>query len=125
MGNSCSKKEPKNIKFPSSIDIKSPSSIDIYLRIVPRIAFYLKNKYISAIFKHKCRLFAAGGKKGRIYLFSNSLEHMGTFSGHLYGILSLCAISNKILASGSWDNNIKIWDIENRDIMSTLSGHTS
>ena len=121
----CSIKEPKNIKFPSHIDIKSPSSSNIYQRIVPRIAFYLKNKYISAIFKYKCPLFAAaGGNKGRIFLFSNSLEHMGTFSGDLYGILSLCAISNKILASGSWDNNIKIWDIENRDIISTLSGHT-
>ena len=116
MGNMCSIKEPKNIK--------SPLLINIYLRIVPRIAFYLKNKNISAIFKYKCPLFAAGGEKGRIYLFSNSLEHMGTFLGHKREIYSLCAISNKILASGSTDNNIKIWDIEERIIITTLSGHT-
>ena len=115
MGNSWSIKEPKNIK--------SPSSINIYLRIVPRIIFYLKNKNISAIFKYKCQLFAAGGESGRIYLFSNSLEHMSTLSGHKGGISSLCGISNKILTSGSWDNNIKIWDIEERIIITTLSGH--
>ena len=124
MGNKCSLKEPKNIKSPSSIDIKSPSSIDRYLRIVPKIAFYLKNKNISVIFKYKCPLFAAGGDNKRIYLFSNSLEHLGTFLGHKWEISSLCAISHKILASGSRDTNIKIWDIEERAIISTLSGHT-
>ena len=117
MGNTCSIKEPKNIK--------SPSHINIYLRIVPRIAFYLKNKNISAIFKYKCPLFAAaGGVNGRIYLFSNSLEHMSTLRGHKGSIHSLCGISHKILASGSEDKNIKIWDIEKRVIISTLSGHT-
>ena len=125
MGNTCGIKEQKNIKSsPSSIDIKFPSSSDIYLRIVPRMAFYLKNKNISVIFKYKCPLFAAGDASGRIYLFSNSLEHMGTLSGHIGSILSLCAISNKILASGSADKNIKIWDIEERIIIATLSGHT-
>ena len=118
-------KGTKNIKsIKGTKNIKSPSHINIYLRIVPRIAFYLKNKNISVIFKYKCPLFAAGDKKGRIYLFSNSLEHMSTFSGYLNGICSLCAISNKILASGSHDKNIKIWDIENRAIISTLSGHS-
>ena len=140
MGNTCSLKEPKNIKSPSSIDIKSPSSIDIkspssidikspssidiYLRIVPRIAYYLKKKNIRDIFKYKCPLFAAGGVNGRIYLFSNSLEHMSTFNGHGKNIRCLCAISHKILASGSVDTNIKIWDIEERIIITTLSGHT-
>ena len=48
---------------------------------------------------------------------------MGTFLGHNLEISSLCAISHKILASGSRDMNIKIWDIEERAIISTLSGH--
>ena len=133
MGNTCSIKEPKNIKShshidiksPSNIDLKSPSHIDIYLRIIPRIAYYLKKKNISAIFKYKCPLFAAGGENKRIYLFSNSLEHMGTFLGHKWGIFSLCAISHKIFASGSMDKNIKIWNIEERAIITTLSGHTN
>ena len=97
---------------------------DEYLRIVPIIGKYIKNKYSSPIFKYKCPLFAAAGNKGRIYISSNSLEHMGTFYGHKARIGCLCAMSHKILASGSWDNTIKIWDIENRAIMSTLSQHT-
>ena len=95
-----------------------------YLRIIPRIAYYLKSKNIAAIFKHKCLLFAAGSYEGMIELFSNSLEHMGYFSGHKHWIRCLCTISNKILASGSGDTTIKIWNIEDRSIMSTLSGHT-
>ena len=95
-----------------------------YLKVVPRIAYYLKKKNIRGIFKYKCPLFAVGGENERIDLFSNSLEHMGTFLGHKRVIYSLCAISHKILASGSWDTNIKIWDIEERAIISTLSGHT-
>ena len=98
---------------------------DEYLRIVPIIAKYIKNKNSSPIFKYKCPLFAAAkNNEMRIYIFSNSLEHMGTFYEYKTAIICLCAISHKILASGSWDNTIKIWDIENRAIMSTLSQHT-
>ena len=94
-----------------------------YERIIPRIGYYMKSKNIAAIFKHKCLLFVAGSYEGMIELFSNSLEHMGYFSGHKKWIRCLCAISNKILASGSEDKTIKIWNIEDRSIMSTLSGH--
>ena len=95
-----------------------------YDRIIPRIGYYMKSKNIARIFKEKCPIFAAGGNEWRINLFSNSLEHMGYFSGHKEPICCLCAISNKILASGSYDWTIKIWNIEDRSIMSTLSGHT-
>ena len=95
-----------------------------YERITPRIGYYMKSKNITRIFKEKCPIFAAGGKEEIINLFSNSLEHMGYFSGHKDWICCLCAISNKILASGSGDKNIKIWNVEDRSIMSTLSGHT-
>ena len=137
MGNTCCTKEPEKTKFSSyeeneiltTSKMRTPQSIrrvvnEEYLRIVPRITYYLKKKNISAIFKHKCPLFAAGGWDRRIYLFSNSLEHMGTFVGKKGPIDSLCAISNKILASGSRDTYIKIWDIEERIIITTLSGHT-
>ena len=95
-----------------------------YLKIVPRIAYYLKSKNNRVIFKYKSLSFAAAGYEGGIYLFSNSLEHMGTFSGHKHSIGCLCRISHKILASGSMDKNIKIWDIEERSLISTLSQHT-
>ena len=97
---------------------------DEYVRIVPRISYYLKSKNIAAIFKHRCILFAAASNWGIIYLFSNSLEHMGTLCGHQRAINCLCALPNKILASGSYDAIIKIWDIEERTLISTLSGHS-
>ena len=96
-----------------------------YERVTPRIGYYMKSKnIIRNIFKEKCPIFAAGGGEMIINLFSNSLEHMGYFSGHKDSIRCLCPISNKILASGSWDNTIKIWNIENRSILTTLSEHT-
>ena len=80
----------------------------------------MKNRNIARIFKEKCPLFAA--EEGIINLLSNSLDHMGYFSGHNDGIECICTISNIILASGSGDCNIKIWNIEDRSIISTLSG---
>ena len=141
MGKTCCTKEPEKTKsyleeneiLLTRSKMRTPQSKrrvvnEEYLIVVPRIAYYFKSKNTLDIFKYKCPLFAACGiaseQKGRIYLFSNSLEHMGTFVGHKRGIYSLCAISHKILASGSKDKNIKIWDIEKRVIMSTLSGHT-
>ena len=95
-----------------------------YERVTPRIGYYMKSKNIARIIKEKCPIFGVGGKETIINLFSNSLEHMGYFSGHRDWIHCLCPISNKILASGSDDNTIKIWNIEDRSIMSTLYGHT-
>ena len=95
-----------------------------YERIIPRIGYYMKINNIVRIFKEKCPIFATGGKEAIINLFSNSLEHMGYFSGHKLWIRCLCPISNNILASGSYDKTIKIRNIEDRSIMSTLSGHT-
>ena len=99
-----------------------------YLRVVSRIGYYMKSKNISAIFKYKCPTLALAGAcdvEERIYLFSNSLEYMGSFSGHKRNISCLCSFSNRILASGSEDRIIKIWDIEERAIICTLSGHTN
>ena len=95
-----------------------------YESVTSRIVYYMKSKNIARIFREKCPIFATGGDIGKINLFSNSLEHMGYFSGHKWSIRCLCPISNKILASGSDDTRIKIWNIEDRSIMSTLSGHT-
>ena len=94
-----------------------------YERIISRIGYYMKSKNNVRIFKEKCPIFAADGNAKMINLFSNSLEHMGCFSGHKLRIRCLCPISNIILASGSEDRSIKMWKIEDRSIMSTLSGH--
>ena len=96
-----------------------------YVKVIPQISYYLRSRFLPPIFKYKCPLFAAAGYFNRIYIFSNSLEQMGTFSGNKGMIKCLCAMSHKILASGLYTNTIQIWDIENRAIMSTLSQHTN
>ena len=94
-----------------------------YMRAIPRMADYLKNKNIASIFKdHKRVLFAAGGGDSRIELFTNSLEHMGSLCLDQLGIRCLSRISKSSLASVSGNNTINIWDIENKILMSTLYG---
>ena len=92
-------------------------------RIISRIGYYMKSKNIARIFKGKHPLLAAAGDEERINIFSNSLEHMIDCFGHKGGIWCLCSLPYNILASGSEDKTIKIWDIEDRSIISTLYGH--
>ena len=47
-----------------------------------------------------------------------------TFKGHTNGVMCL-QFDDTILATGSYDSLIKIWDIETGDEIRTLSGHTS
>ena len=94
-----------------------------YERITSRIGYYMKSNNIARIFKEKCPLFAEGGRV--IHLFNNSLEHMGYFCGdkESMNIQCLCTISNIILASGTGESTIKLWDIKDRSIKSTLYEH--
>ena len=105
-------------------EAKGIANKEEYKSIIPRIRYYMRSKNIARIFKEKCPIFAAGGEEGIINLFSNSLEFMGCFSGYKESISCLCRISNIMLVSGSWDTTIKIWNTEDRSIMSTLYGHT-
>ena len=43
----------------------------------------------------------------------------------LYGIWSIVVLKDKRLASGSYDEIIRIWDINNESVIEELSGHTS
>ena len=71
----------------------------------------------NVLYNHKSPLFASGGGDWRIYIFSNTLEYMGSLCRHDWGIWCLRKLSNeRILVSGSQDSTIKLWDIYNNNI---------
>lgn len=49
---------------------------------------------------------------------------MKTFKGHTNGVMCL-QFDDNILATGSYDTTVKIWDIESGKELRTLSGHTA
>ena len=103
-----------------------PISNQEYIQIIPRIIYYLRNKNKPRIFKHKHRLFAAGGYDTKIDLISNSLEYLGCLKGHQGMIRCLIPMQQgSQLASSSWDTTVKIWDMDTKSIISTLSDHKS
>ncbi len=49
-----------------------------------------------------------------------------TLTGHSEGITSIViSPDGQTLVSGSWDNNIKIWNLKNGNLIRTLSGHSN
>ena len=73
---------------------KCKNTKDPHLRIIPQIIYYLGTKQILKVIKGKYELFATGGYSEKIDLFSNSLEHMGYFRGHIGYIYCLARVSN-------------------------------
>ncbi|KAI5706382.1 hypothetical protein M8J76_000001 [Diaphorina citri] len=71
-------------------------------------------------------LVASGDNNSNIKLWSSSLEHLHTFTGHKAPITGL-AISFECdtLYSSSNDRSIKVWNIEDRAYVETLFGHQS
>ena len=92
-----------------------------YSRIVSEMGAYLGTKGTPEIFKRKCILFASGGNANKINIFSNSLELAYVLNGHKNIIWCLTAISPTMLASGSEDKTIKIWDLgDEKRVIATL-----
>ena len=52
-------------------------------------------------------------------------KERATLKGHKRAVYSICfSPDGKILASGSWDKTIKLWDVVTGKNTATLSGHT-
>jgi parallel beta-helix repeat protein len=55
-----------------------------------------------------------------------SPEHIRTLSGHTSYVLSVAfSPDGKVLASGCYDNTIKLWDVATGTLLRTLAGHIS
>ena len=92
----------------------------LYKQEIGKIIYYLNSKeYIT---KHP--LLAYGGLNNRrIIIVSISLEDMDYLHGHKGDIYCLSALSPIILASGSEDTTIKLWNLGNKALITTLSQH--
>ena len=49
---------------------------------------------------------------------------METLEGHAEEVLSVSFNQNNLLASGSWDNTIRIWNTQTWSLVKELKGHT-
>ncbi|MBI5306753.1 MAG: WD40 repeat domain-containing protein [Planctomycetes bacterium] len=88
----------------------------------------------SVAFSPNSRMLASGDRACTITLFdvptatakSGQLEakELKILQGHSADIFGLAfSPDNKLLASGSHDNTVKIWDIESGECLHTLTGH--
>ena len=72
----------------------------------------------------KKNLLVSGCMDSNIRLFDTATSSMlGLLEGHSKGIISLNWTDNGYLLSGSWDGTAKVWDVENRKCIKTLSNH--
>src|SRR5437868_2793397 len=55
---------------------------------------------------------------------AGALSEPATRTGHASYVYSLAVLPSGMLASGSNDNSIKVWDVQNQTCIATLPGHT-
>ena len=61
----------------------------------------------------------------KVFVFGDG-RLLHTLNGHTSTVTSVCYSPNgQYLASGSWDNSIRIWNTNNGQLLHTLNGHTS
>ena len=66
------------------------------------------------------------GSKNEISIFEGENKNITTISKEIKGRINcLIRLSNGNVASGGQDTTIKIWDIDKKQLVSTLTGHTS
>ena len=64
------------------------------------------------------------GSENTITVLKNN-ENIRCLFDHEYDVRDLCVINENYFASASFDNTIKIWEINNFNCLQTLKGHSS
>ena len=89
------------------------------------------NVYAVALPSHDPHFIAYGGGHDNLDIrmrYSDDGDWRSSVSGHTETVVSLAFKPNSyLLASGSWDNTVRIWDVRDRDNLQhvrTLRGHT-
>ena len=63
----------------------------------------------------RCSCAEAGGEAG---------YRLRTLAGHTSAVFALAGLPGGLLASGSLDNTVRVWEVESGRLVRTLAGHT-
>ena len=59
------------------------------------------------------------------FVGSESGQPLRTLLGHSNWVFCVCAVSPSMIVSGSWDNTLKVWNVDSGTELRTLQGHSN
>lgn len=82
----------------------------------------LSNPPVHSIYTHVVDMNGDMGRK-HIILAETSPNHIATFEGHTHSVNTVSLSRNGIIASGSYDHTIRLWDVSTKKNIAILEGH--
>ncbi|KAJ1673326.1 ubiquitin-binding SDF ubiquitin ligase complex subunit met30, partial [Spiromyces aspiralis] len=73
---------------------------------------------------YRGRILCVGGQSGELRVFDTAKGTVFTLPGHSDWVNCIRFVSDRTLLSCSDDGTIKVWDLDTRQCVSTLTGHT-